>query len=310
MRVASLFTGAGGADLGFIEEGFDIVFANEIWERAIETYQKNTGHTVYDRAVASVADNPLIVPNHDVLIGGPPCQSFSNARTGGYSGGYRSCSGMENVKAMMHIAKVKQPKIIILENAPTLSQPNMTHICNLFFELFKDSGYHVNLWRLNAQDYGVPQSRTRCFFTGIRNDLYESGKRFTRPVGVHYSHYWAGWGDFLGFVPNAILLRRADKIKGKRWDEASYPVIATETMAIRFNSETIHKTSGALLSAERDALRVKQRYMSVGEMELLQGFPVDFIFTGSSSEKIKQIGNAWCVNVSRALARECRRILC
>lgn len=307
MRVVSLFSGAGGADLGFEDDV--IVFANEIWEPAIKTYQHNIGHHVFTQPVKYVADQPHIIPNCDVIIGGPPCQSFSNARTSGYKGGYRSCDGLGNVYAMLEICNVKRPSIIVLENAPTLTQPAMTSICNLFFEGFKSIGYHANLWKLNAADYGIPQNRTRSFFIGIRQVDYEDGVRFHRPITDYWSDYYTGWADYLGIKEDCLLVRRADKIKGQSPYAPSYPVIATETMAIRFNPGKIHKTSGKLLSAERDAYGVKQRYLRIDELAKLQGFPDDYKFFGNNAEQVKQIGNAWCVNVSRAIAKECRRII-
>lgn len=299
--VASFFTGCSGSDLGFESERFDIVFSNEINTSACDTYEANFGRRPFDVPIEYL---PLAaIPEANIFIGGPPCQSFSNARSGGYSKGYQSMDGLKYIRRYAEIVEAKQPELFIMENAPTLiKQPSKMDVLREIINLFKS--YKVRPYLLNAEDYGVPQQRERTFLLGTRSDV-DLVFPFIRPDTDHWRFHCSGWAEWLGLPNEGWLVSRGSRLKGKSPFECAYTVIGTEVPVIRYEQPT--KIKGSLFSGERVTLN--QRYLTVEELARLQGFPSDYIFCGSKNEQLLQIGNAWCVPVAQALARQAKKTL-
>lgn len=175
-KVISLFSGAGGMDLGFINAGFEIIWANDIIPEAIETYKKNIGnHIVYgDITMISSKDIP---DNPDVIIGGFPCQGFSIANT------KRSMQDKRNFlyKEMLRIIKDKSPKMFVAENVKGILSMEKGKVFDMIKKDFINIGYNVEAKVLNAAEYGVPQIRERVIIIG--NRLSNS---ITFPKKTHY----------------------------------------------------------------------------------------------------------------------------
>jgi DNA (cytosine-5)-methyltransferase 1 len=176
MKVVSLFSGAGGLDRGFESAGFQTIWANEYDREIWETYQKNFPHTILDRR--SIRDVPSKdVPECDGLVGGPPCQSWSEAG---------SLRGINDERGQLffeyiRILRDKQPKFFLAENVSGMLATIHADALENIKKLFIDSGYNLSLALLNAFNYGVPQDRKRVFFVGIREDL---GFRFVFPEPI------------------------------------------------------------------------------------------------------------------------------
>lgn len=175
-KVISLFSGAGGMDLGFLQAGFNIIWANDIFPEAIETYKKNIGkHIVYGdiRMIKScdIPDNP------DVIIGGFPCQGFSIANT------KRSMKDERNFlyKEMLRIIRDKKPKMFVAENVKGLLSMDNGKVIEKIKEDFSSLGYYVEAKLLNAAEYGVPQQRERVVIIGNRIN-----KSITYPAKTNY----------------------------------------------------------------------------------------------------------------------------
>lgn len=156
----SLFSGAGGMDLGFKQAGFNIIWANDFDEDATITYQNNIGNIVLGDITEISSDE--IPDNPDVIIGGFPCQGFSVANTN------RNMKDERNFlyKEMLRIIKDKQPKIFVAENVKGLLSMEKGKIIEMIVNDFKELGYHVDYKILNAADYGVPQARERVIIIG------------------------------------------------------------------------------------------------------------------------------------------------
>lgn len=305
MNYISLFSGAGGADIGFMEEGFSCLLANDINEYACKTYRQNLGD-IWEYPISTITESMLSNAKFvglDVLIGGPPCQSFSNARSGGYDNGYRSCEGLVHIKEYQRVLELTQPKMFIMENAPTLLDDSMINTLVTIMGGFP--GYKVRGYKLSASQYGIPQDRERLFFVGMRDDLKYT---FKVPKSDHWKNHWGGWADYLGIDGSYILCRRGSSLRGRNSNVASFTVLGTELLAIR-DRDQIFKVSGKLLANERNQLGINQRYLSMKEIAKLQAFPDDYVFAGSSKDIMLQVGNAWAVNVSKILAKEVKRCL-
>ena len=166
MNVVSFFAGAGGLDLGFQKAGFNVVWANEYDKDIWETYEKNHKNTILDRrSIVNIESEE--VPECDGVIGGPPCQSWSEAG---------SLRGINDKRGQLfydfiRILEAKQPKFFLAENVSGMLLERHSEALKNIKEMFKNAGYRLSFKLLNASDFDVPQDRKRVFFVGIREDL-------------------------------------------------------------------------------------------------------------------------------------------
>jgi len=317
--VVSLFSGCSGSDLGFDQAGFDIVFANEINGAACDTYEANFGVRPietplgeYLRSTQATCVGFCGLDHVDVVIGGPPCPSFSSQRF--YK--RRTAEGLTHVEEMHEVVRRVRPKIVVCENVPTLLEPQLEAAYAFFISGFVSLGYRMQSFLLNAVDYGLPQDRERLFMIGqLSNSSANStigaisnSKPFTKPKGQHYGVHCSGWANYLGISDRFILLGKSSSTRGREGNRASFKVVGSGNMCIREVGAYIEsKRTDSLRTGER--LLIGQRALSNNELAKLQGFPQDFIFCGLDQEITQQIGNAWAVPVAKAIAEECRRIL-
>ena len=181
MKIVSLFSGAGGLDLGFEKAGFDVIWANEFDKDIWETYEKNFPNTELNKK--SIRDVNLDeIPECDGIIGGPPCQSWSEA---GKLRGIKDKRGQLFFE-FIRILRDKKPKFFLAENVSGMLAPRHRDALIYIQELFRESGYTLSFKLLNASDYWVAQDRKRVFFIGYRNDL---NMRFQFPNPVRKKRY-------------------------------------------------------------------------------------------------------------------------
>lgn len=175
-KVISLFSGAGGMDLGFIQAGFDIMWANDVFPEAIETYKKNIGNHIVYGDIRLISSND-IPDSPDVIIGGFPCQGFSIANT------KRNMEDKRNFlyKEMLRIIKDKKPKMFVAENVKGLLSMEKGKVIEMIMNDFRNLGYYVEYKLLNAAEYGVPQQRERVIIIGNR-----LSNHVTFPKQTHY----------------------------------------------------------------------------------------------------------------------------
>ena len=176
MKIISLFSGCGGLDLGFERAGFEIPVANEYDKTIWETFKINHPKTRLiegDIRQISESDFPSDV---DGIIGGPPCQSWSEA---GALRGIDDARGQLFFDYIRILRKVR-PKFFLAENVSGMLADRHNEAVQNIIKLFEESGYDVTLTLVNAKDYGVAQERKRVFYIGFRKDL---GVDFRFPVG-------------------------------------------------------------------------------------------------------------------------------
>jgi len=159
--VAGLFSGCGGLDLGFINSGFDVVWANDFFKEAVETYKTNIGNHIVLGDITKIPSSE-IPDDFDILLGGFPCQGFSIANI------KRSMKDERNFlyKEMLRIIKDKQPKYFVAENVKGLLSMQKGKVIEMIIKDFQELGYDVNYKLLKASEYGVPQHRERVFIIG------------------------------------------------------------------------------------------------------------------------------------------------
>jgi len=165
-KLISLFSGAGGLDLGFEQAGFKTIWANESDQVTAEVWARNfeNGTTIMNSLpIGKVLD----YPEADGVIGGPPCQSFS---IGGAKRGVDEPRGKLFYSYINVIATIR-PKFFLAENVAGLTSPRNLDTYVDILQRFRELGYLVNGLVLNAVDYGVSQNRKRLFILGYRSDL-------------------------------------------------------------------------------------------------------------------------------------------
>lgn len=184
LKVVSLFSGAGGMDLGFINSGFEIIWANDFFEDAVNSYRKNIGKHIVHGDITKISSDD-IPDGADVIIGGFPCQGFSVANT------RRSMEDKRNFlyKEMLRVISDKKPKFFVAENVKgllSIEDGKVFEMIKSDFENLRDKdgntiGYKVDARILNAAEYGVPQARERVVIIGNR-----IGVENPYPVPTHY----------------------------------------------------------------------------------------------------------------------------
>ena len=161
-KVVSLFSGVGGIDLPFENNGFEIVFANDFDPKAVETYNANFDTKALLGDITKIEINTI--PKGDVLIGGFPCQPFSIA---GYQKGFEDTRGtlFFNVASIL---KEMKPSVVMLENVKNLVSHDGGNTFSVILKTLEELGYYVKHAVLNACEYGnMPQNRERIYIVGF-----------------------------------------------------------------------------------------------------------------------------------------------
>lgn len=301
MKVVSLFSGAGGLDLGFKMAGHDIVWANDLYEDAVHTYQKNIGDHIVLEDVRNVPADAI--PDCDIVIGGFPCQGFSVANTKRHVTDERN----ELYKQLIRVIEDKQPKFFLAENVKGLTNLGKGDVFKMILSDFEQLGYRVRYKILNAADYGVPQTRLRVIIVGVRNDIgweyefpketHSQGGQDGLPVWVSVSEALKGLPDpdSENDVPNHTYSKYKLNINGYLGHRLLDPDKPAPTVTARGDNR-----GGVVIHPHPNG----QRRMSCRELASVQSFPIDYEFSGNNSSIYRQIGNAVPPLLAYAVAKQ------
>lgn len=303
MKVLSLFSGIGGLDTGFINAGFDIIWANDFDKYAVQTYQANYHSPIYLGDINEFDLNDL--PDFDVLIGGFPCQPFSMM---GSELGFEDTRGTLFFRIaeiiLDKISKEKKPRVIVLENVRTLR----THDKGRTFKTIKhilesQLGYRVYDAVLNTADYGIPQTRNRTYIVCFANDNAEFAFPAKVPLTLTLQDLLEEKVDEKYFLSDTILPTILSdgtggyKAKSEIDLKIARPLCATMAKMHRACQDNYVTQNGRV------------RRLTPRECARLQGFSDKFIIPVSDSQAYKQFGNAVTVNVAEAVAVEVKKTL-
>lgn len=293
MRVVSLFSGAGGLDLGLLRSGLEIVWANDIFAEAAQTYAANIGPHINTRDICSVdADE---IPDCDVIVGGFPCQGFSVANWGRYSQDPRN----QLYREMVRVIAAKKPKFFIGENVKGLVSMMGGEVLRRIIADLEECGYRVRHAVVNAADYGVPQARMRVLIFGVRRGIDWSGEfppppTHARPdlAQVAGLKPWLSVGEALAHFPepeeglhlpnhecSKYKLRFNGHLGHRRIDPAKPAPTVTSRGDDRGGVVVLHHPNN-------------HRRMTARELAAVQSFPDDFVFAGPKTTAYRQISNA------------------
>lgn len=300
LKVVSLFSGCGGCDQGLLGDfdynqvhydrlPYEIIYALDIDQKALNTHKLNFE---CDNVVCgNICDIPSDqIPDHDVLIGGFPCQSFSTVNPTKDPFDDRA----NLYKQMARIAKDKQPRAFIAENVKGLMTLHQGSIFKRVREAFEDAGYVLSYKLVNAANYGVPQKRERVFLVGIRKDL---GKTFEFPEETTADN----WVPLSVAVPELAIkdkkyyfsekavqgMKNAkNNMKRGLWQKLDEPCL---TVTSHLAKVSINSRDPVLLV---DPEKELYRRFTPREAARIQSFPDNFEFAGSEGDAYRQIGNA------------------
>ncbi len=328
MKIISLFSGAGGLDLGFERAGFDIVMANEFDKTIWATYEKNHKTPLIKGDIREIKETDF--PNEvDGIIGGPPCQSWSEA---GAQRGINDDRGMLFYD-YIRILKHKQPKFFLAENVSGMLADRHSEAVKNIIQCFEECGYNVSITLVNAADYGVPQDRKRVFYIGFRKDLKST---FVFPAATTpYAYQKKTMKDAIwDLQTTAIPALPQNKTNGKlpilnhEYFTGAYSTIFMSRNRVRAWNEqgfTV-QASGRQCQLHPQAPKMKfieknkrifvpgkedlYRRLTVRECARLQGFPDDFEFIYTDVDTgYKMIGNAVPVDLAYNIAKAIKESL-
>lgn len=337
MKTVSLYSGAGGLDIGFRKAGFEVIWANDYDKNACESYAKNIGNHIRCGDINNFIEDLPNSENVDLVIGGPPCQGFSVA---GKMDPKDPRS--EHVWTFTDVVEKLQPKAFVMENVKALGklqkwEPLRRELLNRF----RDLGYAVNYVVLNATEFDVPQARERVFFIGFKNNsrlipdldkMLQPYKKIAPTVREALSSLdKAGKGNNqsvcnakITFTSNPIM--RKSPFAGMLFNGAGRPIridgycstlaasMGGNRTPIIDEEELYGNKENWVIKYHSDLMRGEKpntnptapkrlRRLTVEEASLLQTFPSDYKFCGSQSSKFRQIGNAVPCNFGYNIAK-------
>ena len=278
VRTISLFSGCGGSDLGLQRLGYNVVWANDISKAACETYGDNVGSVI---RCGDIADFDRF-PSAQFLVGCYPCQGFTQ-------GGRRNPGDSINYlyQQFDRVLRIVRPKAFVVENVNGMAYGDNTQLLDNQLRRYRLAGYRVKWNVLNAENYGVAQSRRRVFIVGIRSDLdfeYEfPAPQFgegTRRKLVCQEDVLAGmpeWpvGEFNEEPFHWYYLSRRRR---RDWNEPSPCIVG------HWRHVPLHPMSPPLKRIHTDkwvfSCKGKARRLAYGECAALQGFPKSFVWNG------------------------------
>lgn len=335
LTAISLFSGAGGMDVGFRRAGFDILWANDFDKAAAETYRRNIGDHIVCGDINDYIPSLNQYRGVDCLFGGPPCQGFSVA-------GKMALDDPRSqlVKSYMRAVETVRPRAFVMENVKALGTL-------LKFKQVRDElrsyadrlGYHTELVIFNAKNFGVPQARERVFFVGFQRtqqiEFDHRARRYFRPevstiqaighLGVEGTERNPKTCNAVVTIAERPVLRKSP-YAGMMFNGLGRPLnpnvpCATLPASMGGNKTPIiderhyygdgqswveeyhrHLMQGGKSYGMRDTPPHIRR-LTLEEARILHTFPDGYDFAGGKSATYRQIGNAVPCDLAFAVAQ-------
>ncbi len=319
-QIVSLFTGLGALDLGMEHAGLEVSLAVEMNQAAVQTIRKNRSWNVIGEDLGELAGERLCgeVQHRavDLLTAGPPCQPFSKAAYGMKGDTDRMDDPRAStLSGLLRSIRLLQPRAVLIENVAGLSysgkSEGMEFLCRGIHTINSETGsrYEFSVSRLNAADYGVPQSRKRLFLVAARD-----GRPFHFPSPTHgdgllpFSSAWDAIGDLdtADLHPNleptgkwAALLPTIPEGQNYLWHTErgmGTPLFKWRSRYWNFLLKLAKERPSWTIVADpgpaTGPFHWKSRKLSIRELCRLQTIPDDFTAVGSERECRRQVGNA------------------
>lgn len=348
MNVIDLFAGCGGLSKGFMDAGYDIIVGVDNDKAALETFSRNhngalalnadlSKQETFDEIIRIAGERPI-----DIIIAGPPCQGFSLS-------GPRNFDDERNklYLAVIEMVKQYQPKGFIIENVPGMATLYNGEIKKEILKRFKKMGYNIECNILCAADYGVPQTRRRLIFMGVREDI--GVPHFPKPLFSPENYRTCR--DAISDLPsrNNTLGEEVDTYSSEPKSEyqrimrnsctvlhnhvaTNHTKMVKDTISLvpeggnykdlpkgvgesrKFNEAWTryhgNKPSKTIDTGHRNHFHYEyNRVPTIRENARLQSFPDDFVFLGTRTQQNRQVGNAVPPLLGYYLGEELKQII-
>ncbi len=299
-KTVSLFAGIGGFDLGFEYAGFNIIWANDFDKYACETYRANVGNQIVQGDINIEQEN---IPEHDVLIGGFPCQPFS---TLGKLKGFEDADRGSLFFVIKDIIKKHKTKVVVLENVKNIMNHNKGETFKRILHELHSLGYDCNYHIMNTADFGIPQRRNRVYIVAFLREYFDNTK-ITFPAKEHLKLTTQDLLDknvderyflseklsktILGFGTKGYIVKPTIDLPISKTLTATMHKMHRASQDNYFTDEESRKNF-------KSDTKINIRKLTPNECRKLQGFPSDWKQVVSDSQAYKQFGNAVTVDVS------------
>lgn len=306
MQIVSLFSGAGGLDLGLIEAGHTVIWANDFDRDAVSTYSTNIGPEI---VLGDICEIPSTrIPKCDVIVGGFPCQGFSQANMLRFEDDERNRLYLE----FLRIVRDKQPLYFLAENVRGILSLAGGRAIERIQSDFAAAGYRVSKQLFNVADFGVPQMRRRVIIAGTRADLPEH-LDYAFPNATHADPLkarslglkpWVTISEALAHIPepgdhhdlaNHVCSQYKVTNRNFTGHRRTDPAKPSPTILARGNGK------GGVCAIQHP---LNHRRMSIREQATIQTFPDKFEFAGRLNSAYRQVGNAVPVLFGRHLGNQ------
>ena len=303
-RFIDLFAGVGGIRIAFERQGGECVFSSE-WDKfAQQTYEANFGEIPHgDITEVNESD----IPNHDIILGGFPCQPFSQA---GLKKGFEDSRGT----LFFDVARVidhHRPSMLLLENVKGFARHEKGNTLQVVTRILDELGYNIFCKVLNAKDFGLPQNRERIFIVGVNRDLLGDidfefpdpintktrlGNILSSRVDPKYTisdNLWAGHQR-----------RKAEHLR--KGNGFGYCLFGRNSVYTSTISARYYKDGSEILISQKNK---NPRKLTPREAARLQGFPEEFVIPVSDTQAYRQFGNSVAIPVVQAVAESMVQLL-
>lgn len=313
LTCGSFFAGVGGIDLAFEQQGFKVVYANEIDKLACQTYEANFDVKIDNRDINYVKSSEI--PNFDIMLAGFPCQAFSLA---GYRQGFEDEKGRGTLFfELERIFKEKKPSIIFLENVKNLVGHDKGNTFRIILEKLEKAEYHVKYQVLNAMEYGnIPQNRERIYIVAFRDEKRYQEFTFPRPCELK-----TRLNDVINYEKK-VESRYYYTEKCPFYNKLQESIKSKETIYqwrriyVRENKNNVCPTLTANMGTGGHNVPLiftdhGIRKLTPKECFKLQGYPEDYILPSyiANTHLYKQAGNSVVVPIISRIANEIRNTI-
>lgn len=321
-KIISLFSGAGGLDLGFFQAGYQIAVSLDSCAAAAKTHQRNFSNTVcYNedltklgaRGVISLVEKHVPHGSNIAVIGGPPCQGFSRANVKSAPSDPRNKLTQLYLKIVNGLQEIYDVEFIIFENVLGIKDKKHAEVFDALLKGIKKSKFDITEKELSALDFGVPQNRRRVIIMGIANKFKNPTIKITTKRGIKcvkdvlqglaepaffsrsiksseiplHPNHWTMKPKSKKFLNPASLETSGRSFRKLHWNEPS-PTVA-------YGHREIHVHPKG------------HRRLSIFEAMLLQGFPTEYVLEGNLSQQVQQVSNAVPPPMARHVALAVKR---
>jgi DNA (cytosine-5)-methyltransferase 1 len=310
LKTVSLFSGAGGLDYGFLNAGFDIIWANDFNKYAVQSYKANIGNHILEGDIDELWEQ---IPEHDVLVGGFPCQPFSMM---GQKQGFNDERGTLFFTIEKILEKHKT-KIVVLENVKGLETHDNGNTFHKMIDILSNKlKYKVFHRVLNTADFGLPQTRRRMFMVCFNTEVYGDSIEFEFPKPIPLDKSVQDLLDstvekrfFLSEKILKTIMASGTKNYSAKPEinlNVARPLCATMHKMHRASQDNYYTDQGnrAKFECDTDKLLSNVRRLTPNECRKLQGFPDGWNQVVSDTQAYIQLGNAVSVDVSYNIAKQ------